>query len=86
MWDWVGNPEDRFSQNEAHILQAQSDEESPHGCYVPHTAKMAEDRHIVERLVYCFYAPNFEKVESILLSACPSMRLCVRVSVRSKIY
>ena len=32
----------------------------------------------------CFYAPNFEKVGSILLSACPSVRVCVRASVRSK--
>ena len=38
-----------------HILQAQSDGESPHGCYIPHTAKTTEDRHVVARLVYCFY-------------------------------
>ena len=31
-----------------------------------------------------FYAPNFEKVGSILLSACPFVRLSVRPSVRSK--
>ena len=27
---------------------------------------------------FFFYAPNFEKVGSILLSACPSVRPCVR--------
>ena len=32
----------------------------------------------------CYYAPNFEKVGSILVSACPSVRACVRPSVRSK--
>ena len=31
-----------------------------------------------------FYAPNFEKVGSILLSACACIRACVRSSVRSK--
>ena len=29
-----------------------------------------------------FYAPNFEKVGSILLSACPSVRPFVRLFVR----
>ena len=32
-----------------------------------------------------FYAPNFEKVGSILLSACPSVRPFVRPSVQKKI-
>ena len=31
-----------------------------------------------------FYAPNFEKVGSILLSACPFVRSSVCLSVRSK--
>ena len=31
-----------------------------------------------------YYAPNFEKVGSILVSACPCVCVCVRPSVRSK--
>ena len=35
-------------------------------------------------LVFHLYAPNFEKVGSILLSACPFVCSFVRLSVRSK--
>ena len=41
----------------------------------------------VQVLPIHFYAPNFEKVGSILLSACPcvSVCVCVRPSVQKKI-
>ena len=32
-----------------------------------------------------FYAPNFEKVGSILLSPCPCVSVCVRPSVQKKL-
>ena len=38
--------------------------------------------HFSRLLSYPFYAPNFEKVGSILLSACPSVRPFVRLFVR----
>ena len=31
----------------------------------------------LKKSYFIFYAPNFEKVGSILLSACPFVRLCV---------
>ena len=37
-----------------------------------------------DNMTFFNYAPNFEKVVSILLSACPSVRPFVRPSVQKK--
>ena len=46
----------------------------------PTNHEIAHCQYLYESVTFFFYAPNFEKVGSILLSACP----CVRPSVRSK--
>ena len=54
----------------------------------PKKKKKKEEKkreEIIYTSVYAsVYAPNFEKVGSILLSACPYVRPSVRLSVRSK--
>ena len=48
------------------------------------TAKLLKQGYRYHKLRKAFYAPNFEKVGSILVSACASIRPCVRSTVRSK--
>ena len=38
-----------------------------------------------KKKLFYFYAPNFEKVGSILVSACACVRACVRASVRPSV-
>ena len=39
-------------------------------------------KNSLEKWHHCFYTPNFEKVGSILLSACPCVCVCVCAFVR----
>ena len=36
-------------------------------------------------VLFCFYAPNFEKVGSIFVSACPPVIACVPMCVRPSV-
>ena len=51
MWDLVGNPEDRFSQNEAHILQPTAEQiRLAQLCHVQTDTTSADDAELQKKI------------------------------------